>query len=81
MNEQTQMDASNENQDEANNQDVNENLDKPKKIIINFDLSDKELLRIIEAAIFSVGQTISVDRLMDLFTYDKHPGKMQLKMH
>lgn len=79
MSEQTQMDASNENKDEANNQDVNETLDTPKKIIINSDLSDKELLRIIEAAIFSIGQTISIDRLMDLFPYDKHPGKDAIK--
>ena len=64
------LEASNENQDE-----VNENLEKPKKIIINSDLSDKELMRILEAAIFSAGKTLSVDRLMDLFPFDKHPGK------
>ena len=79
MSEQTQMDASNENKDEANNQDVNETLEKPKKIIIDSDLSDKELLRILEAAIFSIGQTINIDRLMDLFPYDKHPGKDAIK--
>ena len=47
------LEASNENQDE-----VNENLEKPKKIIINSDLSDKELMRILEAAIFSAGKNI-----------------------
>lgn len=70
MSESTTQEASNENQE-----DVNENLEKPKKIIINSDLSDKELMRILEAAIFSAGQTLSIDRLMDLFPYDKHPGK------
>lgn len=55
--------------------DANENLEKPKKIIVNSDLSDKELIRILEAALFSAGQTLSIDRLMDLFPYDKHPGK------
>ena len=55
--------------------DANENLDKPKKIIINSDLSDKELTRILEAALFSAGQTLNIDRLMSLFPNDKHPGK------
>ena len=80
MSESTPIEASNENKEEANdNQDVNENLEKPKKIIINSDLSDKELLRILEAAIFSAGHTLSIDRLMDLFPYDKHPGKDAIK--
>ena len=61
--------------DSLNEDDVNEKLDKPKKIIINSDLSDKELMRILEAALFSAGQTLNIDRLMDLFPYDKHPGK------
>jgi segregation and condensation protein B len=55
--------------------DANESLEKPKKIIINSDLSEKELMRILEAALFSAGQTLKVDRLMDLFPDDKHPGK------
>ena len=55
--------------------EVNETIEKPKKIIVNSDLSDKELLRILEAALFSAGQTLNIDRLMDLFPYDKHPGK------
>ena len=55
--------------------DANENLDKPKKIIIDSELTETELMRILEAALFSAGQTLSVDRLMDLFPYDKHPGK------
>lgn len=80
MSESTPIEASNENKEEANdNQDVNENLEKPKKIIINSDLSDKELLRILEAAIFSAGHTLTIDRLMDLFPYDKHPGKDAIK--
>ena len=80
MNESTPIEASNENKEEANDsQDVNENLEKPKKIIINSDLSDKELLRILEAAIFSAGHTLSIDSLMDLFPYDKHPGKDAIK--
>ncbi len=58
-----------------NANDANETLDKPKKIIINSDLSDKQLLRILEASIFAAGQTLNIDRLMDLFPYDKHPGK------
>lgn len=70
----SKVDTSNENQDE-----VNENLQKPKKIIINSDLSQKELMRILEAAIFSAGQTLNIDRLMDLFPYDKHPGKDALR--
>lgn len=55
--------------------DANESIDKPKKIIINSELSEAELMRILEAALFSAGQTLSIDRLMDLFPYDKHPGK------
>lgn len=55
--------------------DANENLDKPKKIIINSDLSEKELMRVLEAALFSAGQTLNIDRLMSLFPNDKHPGK------
>lgn len=58
-----------------NSNDANETLDSPRKIIINSDLSDKELMRIIEAALFSAGQTLKIDRLMDLFPDDKHPGK------
>ena len=80
MNESTPIEASDDNKEEANDdQDINENLEKPKKIIINSDLSDKELLRILEAAIFSVGHTLSIDSLMDLFPYDKHPGKDAIK--
>lgn len=74
MSESTQIEASNENQD-----DVNENQDKPKKIIINSDLSESELMRILEAALFSAGQTLNIERLMDLFPYDKHPGKDALR--
>lgn len=59
--------------------DANESLGKPQKIIVNSDLSDKELMRILEAALFSAGQTLSVTRLMDLFPYDKHPGKDAIK--
>ena len=70
MSESTQIEVSNEDQGE-----VNENLEKPQKIIINSDLSKVELMRIVEAALFSAGQTLSVDRLMDLFPFDKHPGK------
>jgi len=55
--------------------DANESLDKPKKIVINSDLSEKELMRILEAALFSAGQTLNIDRLMSLFPNDKHPGK------
>lgn len=70
MSESTQIEVSSEEQGE-----VNETQEKPQKIIINSDLSKVELMRIIEAALFSAGQTLSVDRLMDLFPYDKHPGK------
>lgn len=70
MSESTQIEVSNEEQGE-----VNETQEKPQKIIINSDLSKVELMRIVEAALFSAGQTLSVDRLMDLFPYDKHPGK------
>ena len=55
--------------------DANESLDKPKKITINSDLSEKELMRVLEAALFSAGQTLNIDRLMSLFPNDKHPGK------
>lgn len=55
--------------------DANESLDKPKKIIINSDLGEKELMRVLEAALFSAGQTLNIDRLMSLFPNDKHPGK------
>jgi segregation and condensation protein B len=54
---------------------VNESSEMPKKIIINSDLTATELMRIIEAALFSAGQTLNLDRLMDLFPSDKHPGK------
>lgn len=66
MNESTML----ENPDE-----VNESSDTPKKIIINSDLTKTELMRILEAALFSAGQTLNLDRLMDLFPSDKHPGK------
>lgn len=58
-----------------NSNDENENLEKPRKIIVNSDLSEKELMRILEAALFSAGKTLTIDRLMDLFPDDKHPGK------
>ena len=74
MSESTAKEASNENQE-----DVNESQDKPKKIIINSDLGETELMRILEAALFSAGQTLNIDRLMDLFPYDKHPGKDALR--
>lgn len=64
-----------ENIENVSDEDVNEKLDKPKKIIIDSDLSATELMRVIEAALFSAGQTLNIDRLMDLFPYDKHPGK------
>ncbi len=70
MSESTSIEASTDTQD-----DVNETADKPQKIIINSDLSKKELKRILEAALFSAGQTLSIARLMDLFPFDKHPGK------
>lgn len=74
MSETPPIEASNENQE-----DVNESLEKPKKIIINSDLSQTELMRILEAALFSAGQTLNIDRLMDLFPYDKHPGKEAIR--
>ncbi len=74
MSESTPIEASNENQEE-----VNESPDKPKKIIVNSDLSETELMRILEAALFSAGQTLNLERLMDLFPYDKHPGKDALR--
>lgn len=63
---------------EASN-DAAEESEKPKKIIINSDLSQKELMRILEAALFSIGQTLNLDRLMSLFPDDKHPGKDAIK--
>jgi len=63
--------------------DESESLDneqeKKRKIIIDSDLSEKELMRILEAALFSAGQTLKVDRLMDLFPDDKHPGRDAIK--
>lgn len=63
--------------------DESESLDneqeKTRKIIIDSDLSETELMRILEAALFSAGQTLKVDRLMDLFPDDKHPGKDAIK--
>ncbi|MDH5661096.1 MAG: SMC-Scp complex subunit ScpB [Gammaproteobacteria bacterium] len=41
----------------------------------NSNLTENELMRVLEAALFSAGQTLNVDRLMDLFPQDKHPGK------
>jgi len=79
MSESTSNEASNEKEEANDEQVINEKLEKPQKIIINSDLSDKELLRILEAAIFSAGHTLSIDRLMDLFPYDKHPGKDAIK--
>lgn len=64
-----------ENLENISDEDVNEKQDKPKKIIIDSDLSATELMRVIEAALFSAGHTLNIDRLMDLFPYDKHPGK------
>ncbi len=52
---------------------------KTPKIIVNSDLSQQEIMRIVEAALFSAGQTLKVDRLMDLFPYDKHPGRDAIK--
>ena len=74
MSESTQLDASDESQEI-----VNEKLEQSKKIIIDCDLSQSELMRILEAALFSSGQTLNIDRLMDLFPYDKHPGKDALR--
>ena len=59
----------------SNEAEANESTEKQRKIIVNSDLSDKELMRILEAALFSAGQTLKIDRLMDLFPDDKHPGK------
>lgn len=74
MSESTPIETSGDMQEE-----VNESIEKPKKIIINSDLSQQELMRILEAALFSAGHTLNIDRLMDLFPYDKHPGKDALK--
>ena len=41
----------------------------------NANLTEAELMRIIEAALFSAGQTLNIDRLMTLFPEDTHPGK------
>ena len=41
----------------------------------NSNLTENELMRILEAALFSAGKTLNIDRLMDLFPHDKHPGK------
>ena len=80
MSESTTAEALNEEQDNVNKDDeVNEKLDKPKKIIVNSDLTETELMRILEAALFSAGQTLNIERLMDLFPYDKHPGKDALR--
>jgi segregation and condensation protein B len=66
-----------------NTNDQSEGLDneqeKSRKIIVNSDLSENELIRILEAALFSAGQTLKVDRLMDLFPDDKHPGRDAIK--
>ena len=62
-----------------NTNDESEGLEKVRKIIIDSDLSETELMRILEAALFSAGQTLKVDRLMDLFPDDKHPGKDAIK--
>lgn len=43
------------------------------------NLTEKEIMRILEAAIFSAGQTLSFDRMMTLFPDDKHPGKEAIK--
>lgn len=43
--------------------------------INNSNLSDAELMRIIEAALFSAGHTLDMNRLVSLFPLDKHPGK------
>lgn len=81
MSESTTAEALNEEQDNVNKDDeVNEKLDKPKKIIVNSDLTETELMRILEAALFSAGQTLNIERLMDLFPYDKHPGKDALRL-
>lgn len=75
MSESTTRDVSKKEASNDNPEDVNETLEKPKKIIVNSDLNKTELMRILEAALFSAGQTLKLDRLMDLFPYDKHPGK------
>ena len=58
-----------------NSNDATEDLNKEKEITINSDLGETELMRILEAALFSAGQTLNIDRLMSLFPNDKHPGK------
>jgi len=80
MSESTTAEALNENHENVNkDEEVNEKLDKPKKIIVNSDLTETELMRILEAALFSAGQILNIERLMDLFPYDKHPGKDALR--
>lgn len=74
MSESTTSEASN---DMAN--DENESLKKPKEIKPNSNLTEVELMRILEASLFSVGQTLNIDRLMSLFPEDKHPGKDAIK--
>ena len=39
------------------------------------NLTEKELMRILEAALFSAGQTLDMNRLISLFPEDSHPGK------
>ena len=58
-----------------NSNDATEDLNKEKEITIDSDLGETELMRILEAALFSAGQTLNIDRLMSLFPNDKHPGK------
>lgn len=43
--------------------------------INNSNLTDIELMRIIEAALFSAGHTLDMNRIVSLFPLDKHPGK------
>ncbi|MFK5915771.1 MAG: SMC-Scp complex subunit ScpB [Woeseiaceae bacterium] len=72
-------DANIENNGIDNQEEVNETLVKEQKIIIDCDLSETEIMRVLEAALFSSGQTLKVERLMDLFPFDKHPGKDAIK--
>ena len=62
-----------------NSNDATEDLNKAKEITINSDLSETELMRVLEAALFSAGQTLNIDRLMSLFPNDKHPGKEAIR--
>lgn len=59
--------------------DANESLSKPKEIKPNSNLTETELMRILEASLFSTGQTLNIDRLMSLFPEDKHPGKEAIR--